>query len=455
MEPIQKNKKYTVEIIGMNHEGQGVGRVDDFIVFVEGAILDEVVEILAIKVTKSYAVGKLLKIIKPTPARTTPFCASYKRCGGCSLQHMSYKAQLDYKTNIVKDAVQRIGKIEGVHIHSTMGMKNAFRYRNKAQFPVGQNGDKVNIGFYAGRTHEIIESSECGIQDELSDRVRNIVKDFMIKYKISVYDEKKGSGLVRHIITRVGFKTGEIMVVIVISGKDLPFKKELIDELTKAIPGIKSIMLNVNTKNTNVILGGENIRIFGNETITDFIGKFKFEISPLSFYQVNSVQTEVLYKKALEYAGLAGNEVVFDLYCGIGTISIFLSEKAKKVYGVEVVEEAVRDAKRNAELNNVRNVEFITGEVERIIPEVYQQGVKADVVVLDPPRKGCDEVLLKAIVEMEPQRIVYVSCNPSTLARDLKFLTGNGFKAVEIQPVDMFPYTPHVETIVLIQREYM
>lgn len=449
---IKKNENYTLEINGMTHEGQGVGRINNFTVFVDGAIKGETADVRIIKVNKSYAFGKLIKIITPSPERIQPFCSASKRCGGCNLQHLSYKGQLKFKTDLVKENIKRIGKLEDVVVHETIGMENPLNYRNKSQYPVGIIGEKPVIGFYASRSHEIIESDECGIQDIYSDRIRAIVKDFIGINKISVYSEATKEGLIRHVVTRVGFKTGEVMVVIVINGKVLPKMDELIHVIVAGVPEVKSIFLNINKINTNIILGDQNVKIFGSETITDYIGKYKFNISPLSFFQVNPVQTEVLYAKALEYAALSGNENVFDLYCGIGTISLFLSEKAKKVYGVEVVEDAIRDAKTNAELNSVGNVEFISGEAERVIPDLYWKGIKADVVVADPPRKGCGEGLLKTLVDMQPKRIVYVSCNPSTLARDLKYLSENGFKVVEVQPVDMFPWTAHTESCVRIER---
>ena len=443
---------YTVDITGMNHEGQGVGRIENFTVFVDGAIEGETVEVKIVLVKKSYAVGKLKRIIKPSANRIPPFCPAFKKCGGCSLQHMNYKAQLDFKTNLVRENIKRIGKLDDVIINETLGMEQAQFYRNKAQFPVGVVNGKPSIGFYASRSHDVIDNTACGIQHEISDQVRGIVREFILEKGISAYSEQTGTGLVRHIVVRTGFKTGEVMVVVVINGKDLPHKERLIQLLSEGIEGLKSIILNINTKNTNVIMGDKNIRIFGQDTITDYIGRFQFKISPLSFYQVNPLQTEVLYSKALEYAKLTGNETVFDLYCGIGTISLFLSEKAKKVYGVEVVEDAVIDARENAALNGVGNAEFIVGEAEKVIPEMYRHGISADVVVVDPPRKGCDEVLLKTLVDMQPGRIVYVSCNPSTLARDLNYLDRNGYKAVEAQPVDMFPHTAHVEVIILLQK---
>lgn len=450
--PVKKNEIYKLEIGGMTHEGQGVGRIDNFTVFVDGALKGEEVEIKVIKVNKSYAVGKLLKVIKVSPDRIEPPCGVYNRCGGCSLQHMSEKAALRFKTELVIESINRIGKLQDVKVNNTIGMQKPLNYRNKAQYPVGRHNDELKVGFYAKKSHDIVDSPLCMIQHSISDKAKLIVKDFLRKNNISVYDETTGKGLVRHVMTRTGFNTGEVMVVLVLNGKSLPGQDKLVKLLTEEIPEIKSIVLNVNTANTNVILGSKNIVIYGEETIMDFIGKFKFRISPLSFFQVNPIQTEVLYNKALEYAGLTGQETVFDLYCGIGTISLFLSERAKKVYGVEVVEEAVKDAIVNAKLNGVDNVEFMVGEAERIIPDMYQRGIKADVVVVDPPRKGCDEVLLETLVSMEPQRIVYVSCNPATLARDLGFLAERGFKVLEVQPVDMFPWTAHVECVVLLSK---
>ena len=453
MTDIKKNSNYIMDITGMTHEGQGVGRIEGFTVFADGALFGEQVEVKIIKLNKTYAVGKLMYILKPSANRVTPFCEAYKRCGGCSLQHLNYDGQLAYKTNLVRENISRIGKLEDVTVRETIGMHPPFKYRNKAQYPVSNVNGAVVTGFYARHSHDVIDSKECGIQDETSDMVRKIVKEFINKKKIPVYDESTGKGLVRHVMTRAGFKTGEMMVALVINGNTLPYSQELIERLVSGLPAIKSICLNINTERTNIILGERNIKLYGNDTILDYIGKYKFHISPLSFFQVNPVQTEVLYGKALEYAALTGSETVFDLYCGIGTISLFLSEKAKMVYGVEVMEDAVNDARRNAEINNIKNVEFMAGQVEKVIPVLYSQGIKADVVVLDPPRKGCDEELLRTITDMQPQRVVYVSCNPATLARDLKYLGENGYKTVEVQPVDMFPWTTHVECVIRIQRK--
>jgi len=448
---VEKNRDYTVEITGLTSEGLGVAKIEGFTVFVEGALPEEKAEIKIVKVLKNYAYGKLLRVLKHSPGRVEPSCGAVKRCGGCQLQHMSYEAQLQYKTRQVRDAIERIGGLQNVLIHDIIGMDNPWRYRNKAQFPVGMDGD-VMIGFYAGRSHDIIDIPQCAIQDEVNDEVIRTVREFIRKYDISVYDEKTGKGLIRHVMTRKGFRTGEVMVCIVINGDSLPCDKALTEMLRSRVNDLKSVVLNVNKRNTNVILGEKNITVYGEEAIYDYIGEFKFKISPLSFFQVNPVQTEVLYNKALEYADLQGDEVVIDAYCGIGTISLFLSRKAKKVYGVEIVPQAIDNAKENARLNGIRNAEFIVGESETVIPEMYDKGIKADVIVVDPPRKGCDERLLEVIARMGPERVVYVSCNPATLARDLKYLSERGYEVEEVQPVDMFPQTAHVECIVQIKR---
>lgn len=484
---IEKNKNYEIDITGMTHEAQGVGRVEGLAVFVDGALEGERVEVKIIKLTKSYAVGKLIKLIEPSPHRIEPFCGAYKRCGGCNLQHMDYQAQLDFKTKLVRESLKRIGGLTEIMVHDAIGMQHPYQYRNKAQYPAAMIDGSVITGFYAPRSHEVIQSDECGIQDTGSDQIRRIISEFLTSHEIPAYDEKTGKGLVRHIVTRVGFNTGEIMVVLVINGAALPDAGELVQRLVEgvprasgvpevkvvvsdvsdvsgvpgdmefpevlAVPEVKSIYLNINTEKTNVILGRKNILLYGSETITDTIGKYRFMISPHSFFQVNPVQTEVLYAKALEYAGLTGKETVFDLYCGIGTISLFLSERAGKVYGVEVVEAAIEDARRNAQVNGVKNAEFIAGEAESVVPELYSRGIRADVVVLDPPRKGCEESLLRLLTEMQPDRIVYVSCNPATLARDLKYLCGQGYKVQEVQPVDMFPWSGHTESVTLCRKK--
>ena len=429
----------------------GVGRIEGFTVFVEGALPEENVIARIVKVQKTFAYGKLLNINKQSQRRVTPPCGIMKKCGGCQLQHLDYKAQLCNKTQMVKDIMERIGGFKDIAVHDAIGMQEPWRYRNKAQFPVGFSDDVV-IGFYANRSHDIVDTDKCVIQDEINDKVIAIFKQYLKKFKISIYNEAANKGLIRHIVTRKGFKTGEAMICIVINGESLPKTDYLVEQLVESVPEIKSIVLNVNRKQSNVILGDKNIVIYGEEAIFDYIGQFKFRISPNSFFQVNPIQTDVLYSKALEYAALSGNETVFDAYCGIGTISLFLSQKAKKVYGVEIVPQAIDNAKENAVLNNVDNVEFILGESEKVIPEMYQKGIKADVIVVDPPRKGCGQELLDVIAEMQCPRVVYVSCNPATLARDLKYLVEKGYTVQEVQPVDMFPHTTHVECVVCIQK---
>ncbi|MDD2481870.1 MAG: 23S rRNA (uracil(1939)-C(5))-methyltransferase RlmD [Lutispora sp.] len=451
--PVEKNRIYIINITGQTHEGMGVGKIEGYTVFVEGAISGEKVRIKIVKVLKNYSYGKLLELIEASPFRVEPPCPIVKRCGGCQIQHMSYEGQLNYKTRVVKDAIERIGGLKDIVVHDTCGMEDPWYYRNKAQFPVGIKDGQIHIGFYASRSHEIIDTDVCMIQDKINDEVLELVRDFIKKYNINIYDENTGKGLIRHVMTRKGFKTGEVMVCIVINGDDMPHRNVLVETLKQNIIGLKTVVLNINKKNTNVIMGEQNEVIYGEGFIYDYIGEFKFKISPHSFFQVNPVQTEVLYNRALEHAGLTGKEIVIDAYCGIGTISLFLSKKAKKVYGVEIVGQAIEDAKANAKINGVENTEFILGESETVIPKLYQEGVKADVVVVDPPRKGCDEKLLKIICKMAPERVVYVSCNPSTLARDLKYLSERGYEVKEVQPVDQFPQTVHVETVCLMSRK--
>ncbi|MFL0246270.1 23S rRNA (uracil(1939)-C(5))-methyltransferase RlmD [Candidatus Clostridium stratigraminis] len=450
---VEKNKEYIIEITSLGFEGEGVGKINDFTVFVQGALKGETVKVKIVKVARSYAHGKLMEIIKPSEFRVEPKCGIYKKCGGCQLQHMTYEAQLDFKTQRVKDVMERIGKLHNVVVHDALGMKVPFRYRNKVQLPVGYADGKVQIGFYAPRSHNIIDMYSCLIQDESADLVVRLTREWITKLNIKPYDETTDSGLIRHIMVRKGFKTGEIMVVLVTKEEKLPYSKEFIDIMVNNIDGLKSVIQNINSNKTNIILGDKNITLWGQDKISDYIGEFKFNISPLSFFQVNPVQTEVLYKKALEYANLTGNETVFDAYCGTGTISLFLSQKAKKVYGVEIVPQAIEDAKKNAVENYITNAEFFTGEAEKVIPELIDQGISADVVVVDPPRKGCEKSLLEAISKMQPKRIVYVSCDPATLARDLAILNELGYETVEVQPVDMFPGTFHVENCVLLSRK--
>lgn len=477
--PVEKNEDYEVEISALGSEGEGIAKIDNYTIFVQGAILGERVRIKITKVKKNYAYGKLLEVLDRSENRTEAVCSIYKQCGGCGLQHLSYNAQLEFKKNKVRDTLERIGKLkisdqlpvtssqtevengsveetndyEGIILHDTIGMKSPYRYRNKVQLPVGEENGEIKIGFYAPRSHNIIDMDICHIQDEIGDKVVELTKQWMKRYNVKPYNEEKDNGVVRHIMLRRGFNTKEVMVVVVTKTKELPYKEEFVQIIKENIKEIRSIIQNINKKRTNVILGEENITLFGENHISDYIGRFKFNISPLSFFQVNPVQTENLYSKALEYANLNGEEVVFDAYCGTGTISLFLSQKAKKVYGVEVVEQAIENAKVNAKENKVDNVEFIVGKSEEVIPDLISKGIKADVVVVDPPRKGCEETLLEAIGEMGPRRIVYVSCDPATLARDLGILDELGYRTVEVQPVDMFPQTFHVETVVKLVKK--
>ena len=451
--PVEKNQDYVIDITGMGFEGEGVGRIEDYTVFIQGALLGEKVKVKMVKANKNFGFGRLLEVIEPAVNREEPSCSIYKRCGGCQLQHLSYEGQLEFKTQRVWDVISRIGKLENVAIHPTIGMENPHRYRNKVQLPVGVNSGEVQVGFYAPRSHEIIPMDSCGIQDETADKVVALTKEWIKKYKVDTYNEESNSGAIRHIMIRKAFKTGEVMVVIVTNSEKLPYKNEFVDLIVNNVAGIKSVVQNINEKKTNVILGECCITLWGEDTITDYIGKFKFKISPLSFFQVNPIQTEVLYNKTLEYAELKGDEVVFDAYCGAGTISLFLSQKAKKVYGVEIVPQAIENAIENAEENKVYNAEFIVGQSEKIIPELIDKGIKAEVVVVDPPRKGCEKELLEAMAAMNPERIVYVSCDPGTLARDLGILEGLGYRTLEIQPVDMFPQTAHVETVVKLVKK--
>lgn len=451
---VEKNKEYIFDIISQGYEGEGIAKIDNkYPIFIEGALKGEKVKVRIVKVNKNFAYGKLMEVLEASEERVNPPCAIYKRCGGCKLQHASYKAQLDFKWDRVKDCVSKIGKLDPSIVKYPLGMENPWRYRNKVQLPIGLINGEVKIGFFAPRSHDIIDMESCLIQDEIGDKVVKLTREWIEKFNIRPYNvdgEYDEKGIVRHIMIRRGFTTNEVMVVLVTNGEKLPHKEEFVDLMVKNIPGIKSVIQNINSKKTNVILGLESKTLWGEDTISDYIGDFRFNISPLSFFQVNPTQTEVLYGKALEYANLTGNEEVFDAYCGTGTITLFLSQKAKKVYGVEIIPQAIDNAWINAKENKVENVEFFVGESEVVIPDLINKGVKADVVVVDPPRKGCDKKLLDAITNINAKKIVYVSCDPSTLGRDLKVLEENGYKTLEVQPVDMFPNTSHIENVALL-----
>jgi 23S rRNA (uracil1939-C5)-methyltransferase len=477
----QKNEDVMLVIDGMNHEGLGVARLDGMAVFVQGALKGETVKAHLIKVASTYAVARVLDVVEASPERQEPFCPVFRRCGGCSLQHMSYTETLRFKHQVVLDSLERLGGFKGIEVKPVLGMDHPFRYRNKAQYPVGLIGTKPIAGFYSRRSHDIVDASACGIQHPSSELLRAAVMSWIVENKVPIYSEETGKGLVRHIVARIGMRTGEAMVMLVATKNRIPAAEKLVNRLRKQVPGITGIVLNVNDAPGNIVLGEENYILFGSPIIEDKLCDMTFEISPMSFYQVNPDQTEILYRKAMDCAALSGTEIVFDLYCGIGTLSLVAARKAGRVIGVEAVEEAVETARENARKNRMGNVEFHLGNAEDVVPKLYEAGIHADVVIVDPPRKGCDHVLLETILAMQPDRIVYVSCNPSTLARDLKVLCGSGVKATvtdiaaepemnaekadsdvkisctgyrieSVQPVDMFPWTEHVETVTLITR---
>lgn len=477
MAQYSKNDIVTVKIEDIGTEGEGIGKLEGFTLFVKDAVMGDVVEARLVKVKKNYAYARLEKVLTSSPLRVKPVCPYHKQCGGCQIQAMSYEAQLQFKENKVKNNLVRIGGFDQIFIESVMesvvGMEQPWHYRNKAQFPVGTDKDgRIITGFYAGRTHSIIANTDCALGVEENEPILQKVLAYMQNEKVSAYDETTGQGLVRHILIRKGFTSGEIMVCLVINGKSLPKEDRLVSTL-REIPGMTSIWLNYNTKNTNVIMGTEGRVLWGQNTITDVIhrrsiaeinsGKdclrydskenapqgITFAISPLSFYQVNPIQTEKLYSLALEYAGLTGEETVWDLYCGIGTISLFMAQCAKEVHGVEIVPQAIEDARKNAERNHIENATFYVGKAEEVLPRLYEEEhIFADVICVDPPRKGCDEACLNTIIKMAPKRIVYVSCDSATLARDLKYLCENGYEIKKVRAVDQFGQTVHTETVV-------
>lgn len=450
----RKNDLVTLEIEDCGIDGEGIGKADGFTVFVKDAVIGDTVTAKIIKAKKNYGYGRLMEVLKPSPYRVEPKCEFARQCGGCQLQALSYDQQLVFKTNKVKGHLERIGGFTDIPMEPIIGMDELFHYRNKAQFPVGRNKEgKIVTGFYAGRTHNIIENRDCALGVAENKEVLDRVIAHMEKYGIEPYNEATGKGLVRHVLIRYGHFTKEVMVCLILNGNKLPKEEQLVKSLCE-IPGMTSITINVNKKHSNVILGEEIRLLWGQEYITDRIGDISYQISPLSFYQVNPMQTQKLYAKALEYADLHGEETVWDLYCGIGTISLFLAQKAKFVRGVEIVPAAIENAKENAKLNGLENTEFFVGKAEEVLPREYKKnGVYADVIVVDPPRKGCDETLLETMIEMNPDRIVYVSCDSATLARDLKYLCERGYELRKVCPVDQFGMTVHVETVVLLSQQ--
>lgn len=434
-------------IHGLGTAGEGVGKLDGLTVFVEGALPGE--EILAEIETrkKNYATARLVEVCKKSPERVEPFCSLYKECGGCQLQHLSYPAQLKWKRQQVVDAIERIGKLGGIEIPDTLGMENPLRYRNKMQFPVGKN---LQIGCYARGSHKIIDTRSCFIQNAGNDKILAAVRKVAAKFNLQPYDEDTHKGFLRHVMGRVG-SDGELMIVLVTATKNFPNEKNFVRALIKELPEVTSIQQNIQTFRNNVILGRDTKILFGKPTIHDKIGRLKFNISARSFFQVNTAQAEILYKTALDFANLRGNETIIDAYCGTGTIGLFMARKARKVIGVEVVSSAISDAIKNARENKIRNTEFIVGDAVKILPRIFDS-VYAEVVIVDPPRAGCDKKVLETFAAMKPEKIIYVSCNPATLARDLKILDALGYGTKKIQPVDMFPFTSHVESVTQIFR---
>ena len=447
----EKNKEYIVEIIDNGFDGEGIARIDNFTIFVNGAIKGEKVKILIVKVLSSFAYGKIIEIIKKSEYRANVDCTTYKRCGGCSLRHINYEETLNIKQNAVQSLVNKTLKNK-LKVEPTLGMDCPYNYRNKLQYPVGINKEGIPVmGVFANRTHEIIPVEKCLIQNETAENIAKEIFQFLKDNKISIYNETTREGLVRHIIIKIGFKTDEVMCILVINGEQIPKEKEMVETITAKYKNVKSIVKNINTKNTNVILGNQNINLYGNGYIQDKLGNYTFNISPMSFYQVNPVQAENLYNIGIKGANLTKEDIVFDLYCGIGTISLFMAEYVRKVYGVEIVKEAIEMANENAKINNVYNTEFIAGDVEDVLDElINKKNVIPNVIMVDPPRKGLDNTSINNIIKIKPHRLVYISCNPATLIRDLAKLE-DIYKVKSIKPVDMFPFTSHVECVAVLE----
>lgn len=453
MIPVEKNKEYVACIDSVSSDGNGVAHIDGFAVFVPQTVDGDKIKMLVVKVQKKFAYGKVLEIIEPSDKRCEPMCPHYKRCGGCQIRHIKYDAQLDIKRDIVENAMQRIGKFENFKVDGIVGMDVPERYRNKMVFPVGNVYGKNVCGFYAMRSHDIIPLDDCSLGDEINKEINDAVIDYMNENNVSAYDERSHKGIVRRVFTRKSFSANEIMVVVSVNAKSLPKREKLISKLRKVSDRIVSIVLNINTKRNNLVLTEENVILWGKDRISDTLCGVKFDISPQSFFQINPVQTEKLYSKALEYADIDENTSVMDIYCGIGTISLCAAKNAKSVVGVEIVERAIEDAKENAVKNGIENAIFYADSAENIVPKLIEKGERPDVVILDPPRKGSDESTLTAIIKAQPKRVVYVSCNPATLARDARFLNDNGYTITATTAFDLFPHTSHVETVVQLVRK--
>lgn len=459
---LQKNDCVPLLIEDIGADGEGIGRYQGFTLFVKDAVVGDELTVKVLKTKKTYGYAKIESIVTPSPFRVSPRCELASRCGGCQIQQLSYEKQLEYKQNKVKNCIERIAGIKDFTMEPIVAMEEPYYYRNKSQYPVGLNKEQeVVIGFYAGRTHSIINTNHCYIGDQSNDKILEKVREYIKEVNVPVYNEETHTGLLRHILIRAGFSSKQVMVCLVVNGDKLPKQELLVEKLLSLNEQqqefeIRSICLNVNKEKTNVILGNKVVALYKEPFIVDQIGDISYQISPLSFYQINPVQTKKLYELALDYADLHGEEIVWDLYCGIGTISLFLAQKAKQVYGVEIIPQAIEDAKKNATLNNIQNAEFFVGAAEDVLPQKYKESngtMSADVIVVDPPRKGCEESLLATIVAMNPKRVVYVSCDPATLARDLKYLNENGYELKRVRPVDQFPHSVHVETVALMSKK--
>lgn len=451
LKPVTKNERLLVHVEDLTHDGAGVAKVEGYPLFIHGALPGEDVHIHVMKTLKSYGFAKLLQVENASPFRIEAPCPVFDTCGGCQIQHLSYEGQMTFKRKLVRDAITRIGKLPDVPVHAVKGMKDPWRYRNKSQIPFGMEDGRVVAGFYQPRSHRIADTDICLIQTPEADTLMAGIKQKLTAMGIEPYEEETHRGQLRHVVVRKARATGEIMVVLITKKKKFPQAEQAVELIRELVPETVSVIQNINPEKTNVIFGDETITIWGKDVIEDQIGDVRFEISARSFYQINPEQTEVLYGQALQYANLTGNETVIDAYCGIGTISLFLAQRAKFVMGVEIVAPAIEDAKRNAELNGISNTLFEAGPAEQVIPRWYKEGKKADVLVVDPPRKGCDEQLLQTILKQRPERVVYVSCNPATLARDLRILEDGGYRTQEVQPVDMFPQSTHCEAVAWLQ----
>ena len=448
--PVKKNQEYIVDIIDNGFEGEGIAKIDNFTIFIPNSIKREKVKVLIVKVLSSHAFGKVVEIIQKSEHRVESDCHTYKRCGGCNLRHIRYSETLNMKRNAVQSLVNKTLNTK-VGVEETLGMEHPYHYRNKAQYPVGIDKEgKPVIGVFANRTHEIIPIENCLIQDKQTEEIAKYLINYIAKNHISIYNENTRKGLIRHIVTKIGKKTNEIMVIIVINGNEIPNEKKLVETLVNKFPRIKTIVKNINQKNTNVILGEKNVTLYGDGYIKDRLGELTFKISPLSFYQVNPIQAEKLYTIGVKSANITKEDIVFDLYCGIGTISLFMAKYAKKVYGIEIVKQAVEDAIENAKINDIHNTEFIAGDVEEVLDDlINNKKIIPDIIMVDPPRRGLDKTSIQNIVKIKPKKLVYISCNPATLVRDLMELE-ESYDINSIKPVDMFPFTSHVECVAVL-----